>query len=288
MPLFRDSSPFVRQSLASSLSPGKDYDLRSTLRTFDSRLFYVTSGVGEMVIFGEAFPLSPGTAVLIRAGVPYVWRVSSMDFYSVNFDFTGEYSSVTQTFHPIHESVFPEGKLLECGDLDDEPLLNSHLVVHRAEAISDLLRRMTTEYHIGGAYCREFLSASIKSVIYTLLRLSVESEASRDTSISSDSVRMIVEYIEHHISENLSNVEIASKFHFNPSYLGRVFKRCTGTAMHEFILSLRLNLAAEALRSTDRPVSDISSSFGFSTPQHFSKSFKERFGISPRGYREGR
>jgi AraC-like DNA-binding protein len=47
----------------------------------------------------------------------------------------------------------------------------------------------------------------------------------------------------------------------------------------------RLHLAARRLATTGSAVSEIGYSLGFSSPSHFTARFRERFGMSPREYR---
>ena len=52
-----------------------------------------------------------------------------------------------------------------------------------------------------------------------------------------------------------------------------------------FIRTLRLKHAAQLLRESTDPVSDIAAQVGFLEPTHFSRAFKQQFGVSPTQYR---
>jgi AraC-like DNA-binding protein len=66
--------------------------------------------------------------------------------------------------------------------------------------------------------------------------------------------------------------------------LYRKLQILTGLSVQEFIKSFRLKKAAAFLRSGEQRISDVAYQTGFSDPQHFSKSFKNQFGISPSQY----
>jgi len=53
-----------------------------------------------------------------------------------------------------------------------------------------------------------------------------------------------------------------------------------------FHTNARLNLACRLLAETELQVSEIADQVGYGDPLHFSRRFKQREGISPRGYRE--
>lgn len=69
-------------------------------------------------------------------------------------------------------------------------------------------------------------------------------------------------------------------------YLTRSMRRCYGTTPNEFIQNLRLNYAAELLRTTTDSILSVSLRSGFSTLSYFSYSFRRRFSVTPAKYRE--
>ena len=66
--------------------------------------------------------------------------------------------------------------------------------------------------------------------------------------------------------------------------LYRKLQTLTGLSVQEFIKSFRLKKAAAFLRLAEQRISDVAYQTGFSDPQHFSKSFKSQFGVSPSQY----
>ncbi len=65
------------------------------------------------------------------------------------------------------------------------------------------------------------------------------------------------------------------------------FKQLTGLPPYTFLLACRLRVAQQRLRETDRPVTEIAQSLGFSSSQHFAMQFKREFGITPSEWRTG-
>lgn len=75
---------------------------------------------------------------------------------------------------------------------------------------------------------------------------------------------------------------MARRFHLSPAYFGEVFKRQSGMSLKEYHRNLRLQRASDLLRRTDRTVSAIAADVGMDDIAYFSRSFKRRFGVSPR------
>lgn len=61
----------------------------------------------------------------------------------------------------------------------------------------------------------------------------------------------------------------------------------TGLSLVAYVLQVRLNYARRMITTTSTPVTTIAARCGFQTPSHFSKAFKQQFGVSPQQYRKG-
>ncbi|MCB0649673.1 MAG: response regulator [Saprospiraceae bacterium] len=68
--------------------------------------------------------------------------------------------------------------------------------------------------------------------------------------------------------------------------VNRKLKALTGKTPSQFIRSIRLQKAAELLKTTDLNVSEIAYEVGFNDPNYFSRSFSEEFGVSPNAIRK--
>jgi transcriptional regulator GlxA family with amidase domain len=81
--------------------------------------------------------------------------------------------------------------------------------------------------------------------------------------------------------------ELARMVRLSPSYLQRLFKAARGIGVREYSMELRLQLARKRLRTTFDSVKEIREQVGFKDGAKFSRSFKDRFGISPSAYQRG-
>ena len=81
--------------------------------------------------------------------------------------------------------------------------------------------------------------------------------------------------------------ELAARLGVSEGSVRRRFLRETGKSPGRTIRELRLKEAAELLRTTREPIRRIGERCGFSTPFSFSRAFRNRFGVSPRAFRNG-
>jgi two-component system response regulator YesN len=65
-------------------------------------------------------------------------------------------------------------------------------------------------------------------------------------------------------------------------YYGALFKQHVGMTFNKYLNSVRLNYALECLKSGDMNISEIAEHCGFTDICHFSKLFKQKFGLSPK------
>ncbi|MBQ8311396.1 MAG: helix-turn-helix transcriptional regulator [Clostridia bacterium] len=100
----------------------------------------------------------------------------------------------------------------------------------------------------------------------------------------------MIENIKRYVTSNpggdVSISELASIFHYNEKYLGRLFKRETGKTIHEYVNEKRIKRAEQLLLSTDDSIIDISERIGFNNVTYFNRIFKKHHGKSPAAYRK--
>ena len=78
---------------------------------------------------------------------------------------------------------------------------------------------------------------------------------------------------------------LARAAHVSPAHFSREFKRAFGETPHRYLLTRRLERAAELLRNTDWTVAEICARVGLSSVGSFTTSFGRAFGVSPTAYR---
>lgn len=94
-----------------------------------------------------------------------------------------------------------------------------------------------------------------------------------------------IAFIEQNFQNNISVENIADNCGLNRSYFGKIFKEAIGRTPQEFLLNYRMTKAAELLKLTRLSIGDISKAVGYDNQLHFSRAFKNIYGISPREWR---
>lgn len=89
--------------------------------------------------------------------------------------------------------------------------------------------------------------------------------------------------------DNYSTVtlqSVAKQFHYNPTYLSRIFHEQTGSTFSAMLKEYKLRQAAKLLLETDRKLDDICAKVGYNDATQFARSFRELFGATPTKYRK--
>lgn len=80
---------------------------------------------------------------------------------------------------------------------------------------------------------------------------------------------------------NLSIDDLASDMNISRVQLYRKVKSITGSSPVELLRTARLNRAYQLLITTDKSVSEVAYTVGFTAPSYFTKCFKEEYGFVP-------
>ncbi|PZP41267.1 MAG: AraC family transcriptional regulator [Pseudopedobacter saltans] len=77
----------------------------------------------------------------------------------------------------------------------------------------------------------------------------------------------------------------ADELHLSSNYFGDLIKKETGKSAQEFIQSKVIDVAKERIFSIDKSISEVAYELGFKYPQHFTRLFKQRTGMTPIEYK---
>ena len=98
----------------------------------------------------------------------------------------------------------------------------------------------------------------------------------------------VMNYIYKYIDTNINIDELSSELNISKFHLHRIFKDEFGKNIYESIKSIRLQKAANLLITNKfSTITDISKMTGYSSQTSFLRSFKQRFGMTPKEWKQG-
>ena len=104
-------------------------------------------------------------------------------------------------------------------------------------------------------------------------------------SIRNFYIKEALSYIEQNFQNDISVEDISAFCGLNRSYFGKIFHDTIGRSPQEFLISYRMTKATELLKITSLSIADIGNAVGYPNQLHFSRAFKNVYGMSPRNWR---
>jgi YesN/AraC family two-component response regulator len=123
----------------------------------------------------------------------------------------------------------------------------------------------------------------MRSIFIEMLLITMR-KISRDER-STDIVSYLTHRVAAHYAEPLSLSALARKKGYSLPYLSALFKERMGMGFQEYLIRVRIEEACRLLANTDKKISDIAFSCGFSDIRTFNRVFKKVTLLSPREYR---
>ncbi len=214
-------------------------------------LHYVTHGNGEYQNGEKCFRVHPGEIFIVHPGEITRYTADSTDPFEyiwVGFD---------------------------CGEVFQEFL--SPFVISMPSA----LPLFTQIANCHDSPVREW---TICSLLYALF-VEFSAQSAPAEQKHGNYVSQAVNYIRSNYSQPLQVAEIAEELGLSRHYFCRIFKEQMGCSPQEFIVSHRLEQAAQLLCSHNLPQKEIALLVGYPDVYAFSRMFKRKYGISPGQYR---
>ena len=240
-----------------------------------SIFIFVQSGSGSIVTKDKSYPMNRGTLCFIGEDKYHYTFPDHPEEYvrSKLLISSDELSKLLMTLYqsPQLLKIFNE-RQLSIGMLDANDR-------QRAEQIFDRLSRIPfdSEYFQAETY-----SAVLQLVVLLSKNINVKSQD------SFGAMQTAVEYINDHITEDITVESVCSNIYMSKYHFCRLFKEKIGLTVMEYVLKTRLVMAKELLEKEKTSITEVASRCGFCSLSYFSRVFKEETGMTPLAYRKRR
>lgn len=103
----------------------------------------------------------------------------------------------------------------------------------------------------------------------------------RQHRVAQERVEQVMALLKQNLAEPPSLEEMGKKIGCSHFYLSRIFSKQTGQTITQFLRQLRMEKAAELLKSREYNVTEVALDVGYNSLSHFSAAFHETFGCCP-------
>ena len=250
-------------------------------------LRYIIDGSAELVVDGETVIVRKGQVSYIPEGCWLSCKAleDTFAFYSIRFT----------------TSVFYEGANFL------REYYNFPLVMDVGEGIepyfSDIYKWVRTDkksksFHVRGALDTLIASlidilnsdepddvkAEINGLEYNLEQ--IRKRVKKSTVQTDPRIQTVIDYIMLNPTEEYTSDKLSGMAEVAETTFRRLFKEATGKTATEFIRQVRLTTAARLLLVSNDPGNCIAHDVGFEDANHFTRVFRQAFGMTPGRYRK--
>ena len=95
-----------------------------------------------------------------------------------------------------------------------------------------------------------------------------------------------IDFIEENMTDEVNISTLAKQVGVSPWHFQRLFKSLVGDSLGGYLRGRRLAMALELLQTSNLRIIDIAVHVGFNSHEAFTRSFKQKFNVGSKDYRE--
>ena len=153
--------------------------------------------------------------------------------------------------------------------------------------IDAIVAKLRLELQFGGWSGRYYLESLGVVLAVHLLRnyAGARSRRTIDGGLGRRRLRRVVDFIEAHLGEELTQADLARVAELSPHHFASAFRTSVGVAPHRYLAERRIARAMELLAKSEATVTTIAHALGFASHGHFSESFRRFVGVTPTSFK---
>lgn len=244
---------FYQEKEQGFLFPGESHSMLE--------LTYVDQGSLHSVADGQDLLLKQGDMVLY---IPDQWHMQYADigvaprFVTISFEAEGlNYEALTDRVLPASQKSI------------------------------DLLQQMLREQEKAEEHAEDMILLLLSQLLVNLMRTNTPAPPLRSAHCLNNEntiIRRAQQYISQNVRQRLSVPLVARNTDISPSYLTALFHKHLQISPGEYIRRIKLQESKQMIREGNMNFTQIAQTLHYSTIHHFSRQFKEKFGVTPSEY----
>ena len=277
------SAPVAPEAIGQELCI-KDFQLPHRLRVTDLYTFFYHEKERGFFFPGESHSMleltyvDQGSLHSVADGQDIVLEQGDLMIYGPN-QWHMQYADIDAAPRYVTISFDMEGS-------DIPLLLGRKFTVNQTG--TTILQHLLRELERVDDYSADMIISYLTQLMLTLVR-NADSRNARvkpSNAIHSENeiIRRAQQYISAHIREKLSVPLVARNVDVSPSYLTALFHKNLQISPGEYIRRIKLQESKQMIRENSMNFTEIAAALQYSTVHHFSRQFKDKFGITPTEY----
>ena len=229
-------------------------------------LTLIVEGEGEQIVNEKNVAFSEGSVMIL----------SPADFHST----VALHKNTVAYAVKFSDRIFYDS-LAEVCQLSDFPMV-AHLDDKHFETAKALFQLLFDEQQHTLPASNLFAINLIEELVILTLRAS----GKEDSETASGMITRALAYIHCNFRSRIKAADVAKHVGYSPNYFSAEFKKQTGMEFQKYLRDSRLEFAKKLLLLSQLSVTEVCFECGFHTHQHFSRAFKNKFGVTPESMKE--
>lgn len=237
-------------------------------------LFFVKAGEVSWFIENEMHPIAPYTLTIFN----------SQEIHKLHIRSNKRFERMKLLFNPALAKQFSVNGFDPLACFDDRPKGKGNIValsMQEGQELQDLFKKVAAEDDRPETPLSRLIA--LMDILILANRLYRNSPARSEAPALPDKVADVMAYVSEHLGDDLSLEAISSALGINRFYLCRIFKKETGSTLHNYILYKRISEAKKLLRDGLK-TSQVCAMCGFGSMARFTASFRNIVGQTPAAY----
>ena len=246
-------------------------------------VIYMCQGSTTHILNGNKIVLQEGDLLFLNQNAVQEILPAGKDDISVNFIVLPQFLDTAFSMLGTEENQlrdFLVGAL--CGRDGETSWLYFH--VSDILPVQNLVENMVWTIFYDSSNKRSCTQITMGLLFLQLLNCMDKMEAG-GSKFDTEIAAAVLSYIDEHY-KNGSLSELAGQMGYDVYWLSREIRKRTGRTYKELLQEKRMQQALYLLANSRIPVTDIIESVGYDNTSYFYRKFKERYGVSPKEYRD--
>lgn len=246
-------------------------------------VIYMCQGSTTHIVDGTQVILEQGDLLFLNQNAVQEILPAGEQDIAINFIVLPEFFNTAFSMMGTEENRLKEFLV---GTLCGKNERTSYLYFHVADIlpIQNLVENMVWTIVYGLENERNCNQITMGLLLLQLLNYMDKMETGK-TRFDTELTGTVLNYIEAHYKTG-SLTELAEMMNYDVYWLSREIKKKTGKTYKELLQAKRMSQAVYLLASSALSVSDIIESVGYDNTSYFYRKFKEKYGMSPKEYRD--
>lgn len=191
-----------------------------------------------------------------------------------------------QASHSLFAAAFPGLGRIAFEELLPFPYLSQEENHRVCQDLMEMARSYLTQQEGYELFCVGKLAMLLHLLLQRVPHHTMSREESRKRDRRNDRLSRLINYVDQNYMHKIRLTDFAESEHLSLNYLSGFIKETLNQSFQEYVNTVRFNAACTQIAAGTDNLIDVCMDCGFSDYRYFSRTFRERLGMTPAAYQQ--